>query len=181
MKQSSRTICFFITRLTMGMQSLAQTHHCSVQVTNPSDQARIATPIVIALTNAPFCTFDFVSAKVTSGDKEIASQLDDIDGNGSFDELVFMTNLTGNETQTFDIAFYDHEQQQAYTPEVDAYIKLHDSKGKRPRVNAITYPGDADLLDMYNSIYGHGAVFENKYMAYRIYMDIRNLPSTVLR
>ena len=57
--------------------------------------------------------------------------------------------------------------------QTDAYIKLHDRKGKHPRILSITYPGDADLLDMYNSIYGHGAVIENPWVAYRVYMDNR--------
>ena len=55
----------------------------------------------------------------------------------------------------------------------DAYIKLHDSHKKHPRIMSITYPGDANLLDMYNSIYGHGAVIENPWVAYRVYMDNR--------
>ena len=32
---------------------------------------------------------------------------------------------------------------------------------------------NADLLDMYNSLYGHGAVFESELAAFRIYMDNR--------
>ena len=57
--------------------------------------------------------------------------------------------------------------------QTDAYIKLHDEKGKHPRILSITYPGDANTLDMYNSIYGHGAVIENPWVAYRVYMDNR--------
>ena len=45
--------------------------------------------------------------------------------------------------------------------QTDAYIKLYDHHGKHPRIVSITYPGDANSLDMYNSIYGHGAVIEN--------------------
>lgn len=55
----------------------------------------------------------------------------------------------------------------------DAYIKLYYHHGKHPRIMSITYPGDANLLDMYNSIYGHGAVIENPWVAYRVYMDNR--------
>lgn len=55
----------------------------------------------------------------------------------------------------------------------DAYIKLYDHHGKHPRIVSITYPGDANLLDMYNSIYGHGAVIENPWVAYRVYLDNR--------
>lgn len=57
--------------------------------------------------------------------------------------------------------------------QTDAYIKLHDLNKKHPRILSITYPGDANTLEMYNSIYGHGAVIENPWVAYRVYMDNR--------
>lgn len=57
--------------------------------------------------------------------------------------------------------------------QTDAYIKLYDHYGKHPRIKSITFPGNADLLEMYNSIYGHGAVIENPWVAYRVYMDNR--------
>lgn len=55
----------------------------------------------------------------------------------------------------------------------DAYIKLNDKSQKHPRIESITFPGDVDNRAMYNSIYGHGAVIENPWVAYRIYMDNR--------
>lgn len=55
----------------------------------------------------------------------------------------------------------------------DTYIKLHDKNAKHPRIEAITFPGDADTREMYNSIYGHGGVIENPWVAYRVYMDNR--------
>ena len=57
--------------------------------------------------------------------------------------------------------------------QTDAYIKLNDAAGKHPRIVSVTFPGDADNLDMYNSLYGHGAVIENPWVAYRVYMDNR--------
>ena len=57
--------------------------------------------------------------------------------------------------------------------QTDAYIKLFDHHNQHPRIVSITYPGDANTLDMYNSIYGHGAVIENPWVAYRVYMDNR--------
>lgn len=61
----------------------------------------------------------------------------------------------------------------AAVAQTDCYIKLHDSHGQHPRICSITYPGDANNLDMYNSIYGHGVVIENPWVAYRVYMDNR--------
>lgn len=57
--------------------------------------------------------------------------------------------------------------------DTDAYIKLFDHHGKHPRVKSVTFYGNSDNLDMYNSLYGHGAVIENPFVAYRVYMDHR--------
>lgn len=57
--------------------------------------------------------------------------------------------------------------------QTDAYIKLNDKNNKHPRILSVTYPGDANTREMYNSIYGHGAVIENPWVAYRVYMDNR--------
>ncbi len=57
--------------------------------------------------------------------------------------------------------------------QTDAYIKLRDEKKTHPRIESITFPGDANLRQMYDAIYGHGAVIENPWVAYRVYMDNR--------
>ena len=57
--------------------------------------------------------------------------------------------------------------------QTDAYIKLRDEKKTHPRIDAITFPGDANTRYMYDAIYGHGAVIENPWVAYRVYMDNR--------
>lgn len=57
--------------------------------------------------------------------------------------------------------------------QTDAYIKLRDEKKTHPRILEITFPGDANNRYMYDAIYGHGAVIENPWVAYRVYMDNR--------
>lgn len=57
--------------------------------------------------------------------------------------------------------------------QTDAYIKLRDEKKTHPRIEAISFPGDANNRWMYDAIYGHGAVIENPWVAYRVYMDNR--------
>lgn len=57
--------------------------------------------------------------------------------------------------------------------QTDAYIKLRDEKKTHPRILDITFPGDANNRYMYDAIYGHGAVIENPWVAYRVYMDNR--------
>ncbi|MDE5841144.1 MAG: DUF4861 domain-containing protein [Muribaculaceae bacterium] len=57
--------------------------------------------------------------------------------------------------------------------QTDAYIKLRDEKKTHPRIESISFPGNANLRHMYDAIYGHGAVIENPWVAYRVYMDNR--------
>lgn len=55
----------------------------------------------------------------------------------------------------------------------DAFIKIHDSHARHPRVTEITFPGNTVFPANYDAIYGHGAVIENPWVAYRVYMDNR--------
>ncbi|MDE6023727.1 MAG: DUF4861 domain-containing protein [Muribaculaceae bacterium] len=59
------------------------------------------------------------------------------------------------------------------TAQTDAYLKLRDEKKTHPRIVSISFPGDANTRQMYDAIYGHGAVIENPWVAYRVYMDNR--------
>ena len=166
---------FLLLLVLTSTEVYAQATSCRriVQVTNPTDKVRTAYPVVIDLTSKQYIKYDIVSANVVCNGIEIASQIDDLNGDGKGDELAFLTDLSANETKTFNITFSANKSKVQYPLGTYAYIKLNDSKEKHPKIKTITYPGDANLLDMYNSIYGHGAVFENDYMAYRIYMDNR--------
>lgn len=59
------------------------------------------------------------------------------------------------------------------TARTDAYIKMHDIKGRHPRAVSVEFPGDTPFPADYDAIYGHGAVLENPFLAIRIYMDNR--------
>ena len=113
------------------------------------------------------------SAKVVCDGREIPSQADDLNGDFRADELAFTADIPAQGEAVYRITLSDTDAPRSYPRETRAYLKLHDEKGKHPEVKSITYPGDADLLDMYNSIYGHGAVFESRLAAFRIYMDNR--------
>ena len=57
--------------------------------------------------------------------------------------------------------------------QTDAFIKIHDAHGRHPRVTEITFPGDTPFPADYDAIYGHGAIIENPWVAFRVYMDNR--------
>ena len=57
--------------------------------------------------------------------------------------------------------------------QVSAHMKLWDRKYRYPRVNSVEFQGDVPSLAMYDAIYGHGAMWENEWIGFRVYMDHR--------
>ena len=53
----------------------------------------------------------------------------------------------------------------------DSFIKLRDERKRHPRICAISFPGDTRWREAYDDIYGHGAMLENPYAGFRIYMN----------
>ena len=143
-----------------------------VRISNPTRMARKAYPVVVDL-HRHADGLHVRSAKVVCDGREIPSQADDLNGDFRADELAFTADIPAQGEAVYRITLSDADAPRSYPRETRAYLKLHDEKGKHPEVKSITYPGNADLLDMYNSIYGHGAVFESRLAAFRIYMDNR--------
>lgn len=61
----------------------------------------------------------------------------------------------------------------AISAQVHAQMKLWDRKYRYPNVNSIEFQGDVPSLSMYDAIYGHGAMWENEWIGFRVYMDHR--------
>ena len=71
-----------------------------VSVTNPSKTERTAQPVVLSLSAYGM---DVKSAIVQQNGQEVPSQLDDLNGDGRFDELCFLTDIGKKSQQTFRI------------------------------------------------------------------------------
>ncbi len=143
----------------------------SLRVDNPLNQARKDVPV--ALDIAAHTPISVKSASVLLDGKQLPWQLDDIDGDARADQLAFVTDVPAKGSATVTVTLSEAEGASDFAPRTRAYIKLRDDKYKHPEVVSITFPGNANLLDMYNSIYGHGAVMETEPVAFRIYMDNR--------
>ena len=141
-----------------------------IVVSNPLHRPRQGYPVSTALPAG----HTWLTATATCNGQPVAVQLDDLDGDCRHDALALLIDVPANGDAHVQVILSDTPQEHGTpAPRTRGYIKLHDEKGKHPEIKSITYPGDANLLDMYNSIYGHGAVLENEHMAYRIYMDNR--------
>lgn len=151
--------------------SAQETVTLELKIDNPLNTPRKDVPVTLDL--ASQTPISIKSATVYSGTTQLPCQLDDLDGDAKADQLVFVADLPANESATVTVTLSEAETTQAYKPRTRAYIKLRDEKQKHPEVTSISFPGNADLLDMYNSIYGHGAVMETEPVSFRIYMDNR--------
>lgn len=135
---------------------------------NPLDQRVVGVPVVI-----PLEKYGDVKTANVYGSHDIPFQLDDLDGDGVADELVFLLNIDAKHDKHIKITLNDTIGPQTFEQKSRAYLKLRDEKKKYPEIKAITYPGDANNSIIYNTIYGHGAVMESMLNAWRIYVDNR--------
>ena len=119
---------------------------------------------------------DIRSAVVTIDGKELPSQLDDLDGDGIYDKLAFVTPLGKKEKKTAIIKLYTQGEQKAYPTRSYAEIVLRNPKVKEKNSQNIYLDAvsvDAQTKNPYNVLHHHGVAFENELLAVRIYMDKR--------
>ena len=115
------------------------------------------------------------SAMVTNDGKEIACQLDDLDQDGLYDELCFLTDIDGNSTKRFNITLYDEGKPRTYEPQVYVEMLLSNKKVKESNKQDL-YISELTVdngTNPYWQLHHHGAAFENDMVAYRIYFDHR--------
>ncbi len=118
---------------------------------------------------------DVKSAKVTVKGVEIPCQLDDMDGDGTYDELFFLTDIEKKSKKTVSISLSDEATLSAYTPQVYVEMMLTNKKIKESNkqdlyISQLTVDHD---VNPYWMIHHHGAAFENDMVGYRIYFDHR--------
>lgn len=140
----------------------------TVTVSNPLNTPRESVPVVI-----PINQKEEVRSVSIKEHPTLPYQLDDLNQDGKADELVILLNLPAKGKETLTINFSSKPETTQFEPQTNAYIRLNDKNKKHPKITAIAYPGDVNNLEMYNSIYGHGAVLEGLYNAIRVYMDNR--------
>lgn len=143
------------------------------QVSNPSKAPRTDVPVIIPLEAGwgPVAT-----AIVTEGQKEIPCQLDDLDQDGTFDELCFLADLKSKENATYQVTFAPEGEPRTYPARVYAEMLIRNDKVKEKNkhnnfIESITARGDC--ANSYNIQHHHGVDFESELNGIRIYFDQR--------
>lgn len=165
---------FFILPIALlGAVSLQAQSVKQITVSNKARMARANVPVVISLKGEAKAV---CSALVTDNvGREVPCQLDDINDDGLFDELCFITDMDAREKKTFSLKLSATGTPNYYPAQVYAEMLLVNRKVKETNkqdlyisqltVNRGTNP--------YRSLHHHGAAFENDMVAYRIYFDHR--------
>lgn len=143
-----------------------------ITVSNPLKVAREAAPVVITVNQYGFSV---KSALVSCNGNEIPCQLDDLNGDGVYDELCFLTNLGKKEKKSFSIELASQGEPRTYEPQVYVEMMLSNKKVKESNkqdlyISQLTVENGTNAYWM---IHHHGAAFESKKVAYRIYFDHR--------
>ena len=148
-----------------------------VNVTNPTKTDRQAQPVIVQLKDTGM---DVKSALVRLNGTEIPSQLDDMNGDGQYDELCFLTDIAPKGRQTFTVELLPTGTPRSYEQKVYADMMLTNKKIKSTNkqdlyISSLTVDNDTNPDWM---LHHHGPAFENEMVAYRIYFDHRQTVDT---
>ena len=161
-----------ICQLVLGQKTI------EVAVTNPSKMAREAQPVVLCLKQ--YASFPVRSAVVTLDGQEIPCQLDDINADGIYDELCFLTDIDKNAKKTFRVELLPSGEPRRYESKVYAEMLLTNKKVKSSNkqdlyISSLTVDNGTNPYWM---LHHHGPAFENELVGYRIYFDHRQTVDT---
>ena len=148
-----------------------------VSVTNPTKTDRQAQPVIVQLKDTGM---DVKSALVRLNGTEIPSQLDDLNGDGQYDELCFLTDIAPKGRQTFTVELLPTGTPRTYEQKVYADMMLTNKKIKSTNkqdlyISSLTVDNGTNPYWM---LHHHGPAFENEMVAYRIYFDHRQTVDT---
>lgn len=145
----------------------------NVNVANDNKVDRTAVPVIIPLEKYGM---DVKSALVTLNGKEIPCQLDDMNQDGTNDELCFVTDINKKSRQTFTVRIDETGQPRQYAAKTFAEMllpskKVKDKNKQNIYISCLTV--DRGSATPYSAVHHHGPAFENEYAAFRLYFDHR--------
>lgn len=144
----------------------------NITVVNDYQKLKANVPVVLELKEYGM---NVKSATVKDSGKEIPCQIDDIDQDGTADELCFITDVDDKSLKKFNITLYETSTQKDYKPQVYVEMLLSNKKVKESNKQNL-YISELTVnngTNPYWTLHHHGAAFENELVAYRVYFDHR--------
>lgn len=139
----------------------------TVEVSNEWTQNKTDEPIVIDLNNLK-AGFNIKSATVWEGNKEIPSQLDDLNGDARADELAFLIDMPAKSNKSFRIILSSEKSEKNYPARTYAQMKAYGHNNKFANITGFSAAGTENV---YSFVYHHGPAIESELVAYRIYFN----------
>ena len=156
-----------------GMAANAETKTIRIWLANTLNVKRSDVPVVISLKDIPF---NVVDAVVKDGDREVPSQIDDLDRNLRNDELAFVIDVEAKGKKTLTVELYSDKQTERNYPRRtygDMIVRDFKTKKKNKFPGYIHSLSAPEGVDVFHLLHHHGADFESELVAYRVYFDER--------
>ena len=156
-----------------GMAANAETKTIKIGLANTLNVKRSDVPVVISLKDIPF---NVVDAVVKDGDREVPSQIDDLDRNLRNDELAFVIDMEAKGKKTLTVELYSGKQTERNYPRRtygDMIVRDFKTKKKNKFPGYIHSLSAPEGVDVFHLLHHHGADFESELVAYRVYFDER--------
>lgn len=151
----------------------ADTKTVRVKLVNPLNVDRSDVPVVVSLRDVQF---NVVDAVVKDGDREVSSQIDDLDRNLRNDELAFVIDMEAKGKKTLTVELYSDKQTERNYPRRtygDMIVRDFKTKKKNKFPGYIHSLSAPEGVDVFHLLHHHGADFESELVAYRVYFDER--------
>lgn len=151
----------------------AETKTIKVKLTNLLNVKRSDVPVVVSLRDVQF---NVVDAVVKDGDREVSSQIDDLDRNLRNDELAFVIDMEAKGKKTLTVELYSDKQTERNYPRRtygDMIVRDFKTKKKNKFPGYIHSLSAPEGVDVFHLLHHHGADFESELVAYRVYFDER--------
>lgn len=164
----SRLFLTILSVLTAAI-SVSADKQLTVRLANPLSMERKAVPVVVPVAS------DVRSAVVMIAGKEVPCQLDDLNDDGLFDELSFVTDMKKKEKLTATVTLSTEGEPRTYEMKTYGAMAMRDrnksaSKPQHLPVKSVTCPGTSNT---YQYIFPHGPVMESDMVGFRVYADHR--------
>lgn len=159
--------------LACALTANAETKTIKVNLQNPLNVERRDVPVVLSLKDVAFNVADAV---VKDGEREVPSQIDDLDRDLRSDELAFVIDMAAKGKKTLTVELYSERQaERDYPRRTYGDMIMRDQKAKkknefRSYIHSLSAP---EGVDAFHLLHHHGADFESELTAYRVYFDER--------
>ncbi len=140
-------------------------------VSNPLNVLRENEPVLIRFSDIQKMMPDYAGGYVAVYDAgtEICVQQDDLDGDGLWDELVFLTDLRPKENKEFELRVNIPADGKPLECIKEVRAQMFFNNPDKSITPTLEASSTAD--NMYNKMYHHGPAWESDKVAYRLYFD----------